>query len=35
MDIGQLQMTNTVLIFTRNGLGQAPEDLQQQLAHKF
>lgn len=26
---------NTVLLFTRNGLGQAPEDLQQQLASKF
>lgn len=26
---------NTVLLFTRNGLGQGPEDLQQQLAVKF
>ena len=26
---------NTVLLFTRNGLGQAPENLQQQLAVKF
>ncbi len=26
---------NTVLLFTRNGLGQGPEDLQQQLAIKF
>ena len=25
----------TVLLFTRNGLGQAPEDLQQSLAAKF
>ncbi len=25
----------TVLLFTRNGLGQAPEDLQQSLAGKF
>jgi selenium metabolism protein YedF len=25
----------TVLLFTRNGLGQAPEDLQQSLAVKF
>ena len=26
---------HTVLLFTRNGLGQAPEDLQQGLAVKF
>jgi sulfur relay (sulfurtransferase) complex TusBCD TusD component (DsrE family) len=26
---------NTVLLFTRNGLGHAPQDLQQQLAFKF
>ncbi len=26
---------NTVLLFTRNGLGQAPEELQQQLAIRF
>jgi selenium metabolism protein YedF len=27
--------SNTVLLFTRNGFGQAPEELQQQLASKF
>ncbi len=27
--------SETVLLFTRNGLGQAPEDLQQGLAMKF
>lgn len=27
--------SQTVLLFTRNGLGQAPEDLQQALAAKF
>ena len=27
--------SETVLLFTRNGLGQAPEDLQQGLAVKF
>jgi sulfur relay (sulfurtransferase) complex TusBCD TusD component (DsrE family) len=27
--------TNTVLLFTRNGLGDAPPELQQQLAIKF
>ena len=26
---------NTVLLFTRNGMGAAPQDLQQQLAVKF
>jgi len=26
---------NTVLVFTRNGLGEAPAELQQQLARKF
>jgi len=26
---------NTVLLFTRNGLGHAPQDLQQQLTIKF
>jgi selenium metabolism protein YedF len=27
--------SQTVLLFTRNGLGQAPDDLQQDLAMKF
>ena len=26
---------NTILVFTRNGLGEAPADLQQKLAAKF
>ena len=26
---------NTILVFTRNGLGHAPEDLQQKLTAKF
>ena len=28
-------MKNTVILFTRNGMGQAPQDLQQTLAAKF
>jgi sulfur relay (sulfurtransferase) complex TusBCD TusD component (DsrE family) len=28
-------MRDSVIIFTRNGLGQAPQDLQQNLAKKF
>ena len=28
-------MHNTILLFTRNGMGDAPADLQQRLAVKF